>query len=299
MTTGTRTSNWARWGPDDQAGTGNLFTPEVVRQAVGLVTEGRVLSLAVPIRASKLPQFAGRPPVIHTMRWDAGDFWAAGVDADSTKSADDYIFTPVHGTTHVDALAHAWYGEELYNGVSQKLVRSGGARRLGAEHLRPMVGRGVLLDAVRFLDAPPAPGDPITRTDVEQILDAQGVTLQPGDIVLVRTGWLKTWQAASAADKPGLVDLEQGLHADTVDLFVEADTAAVGTDNVTLEVWPDPEGRNTPFHRRMIRDYGVYLMELLDLEALAESGRFEFLFVGAPLPISGGTGSPLNPLAVL
>jgi kynurenine formamidase len=297
MTTETRNSNWTRWGPDDQAGTGNLFTPEAVVKAARFVTEGRVLPLAVPIRAAKLPQFAGRPPVIHTMRWDAGDFWAAEVDEDKTKSADDYIFTPVHGTTHVDALAHAWYGEQLYNGISQKVVRSSGARKLGAEHLRPMVGRGVLLDAVRFLDPAPAPGDPIAREDVERILEAQRVTLEPGDIVVVRTGWLKEWRAAD--DKQALVDKEQGLHADTVDLFAEADTAAIGTDNMTLEVWPDPEGRGIPFHRRMIRDYGVYLMELLDLEALAESGRFEFLFVGAPLPIVGGTGSPLTPLAVL
>jgi kynurenine formamidase len=96
-----------------------------------------------------------------------------------------------------------------------------------------------------------------------------------------------------------VVERGQGLAEDTADLWISADVVGIGTDSCTLEVWPHPEGKHVPLHKRLIRDYGAYLMELLDLEGLAASGRFEFLFVGAALPIVGGTGSPMNPLAIL
>ncbi|HEY5332727.1 MAG TPA: cyclase family protein [Solirubrobacterales bacterium] len=290
-------SNWGRWGEDDQSGAGNLLTPAVVRAAAESVSEGRVISLALPIDARLLPQFAGRPSVIHTLRLDAGDYLAGARALDDVKSSDDHLFLSLHGVTHVDALAHTWYGDHLYNGFPQAQVRSSGARSLGAEQIAPMVTRGVLVDCVSFLPSPPRPGDSISRGDIETVLEAEGVELRSGDVVLVRTGWLRDWRAASLSDD--LVEHEQGLAADTAGLWIENDVVGIGTDNCTLEVWPHPEGKHIPLHRVLIRDYGMYLMELLDLEELAARGRFEFLFVGAPLPVVGGTGSPLNPLAVL
>jgi kynurenine formamidase len=290
-------SNWGRWGEDDQVGAGNLLTPDVVRAATGSMVEGRVLSLALPIDARHLPALMGRPSVVHTLRLDAGDYLAGARALDDVKSSDDHLFLSLHGVTHVDGLVHTWYGEHLYNGFPEGHVRSSGARRLGAENLAPMVTRGVLVDCVSFLPSPPRPGDPISRADIETVLEAEGVELRPGDVVLVRTGWLRDWR--EAGESADLVDREQGLATDTAELWIENDIVGIGTDNCTLEVWPHPQGRHVPLHRILIRDYGMYLMEMLDLEELAASGRFEFLFVGAPLPVVGGTGSPLNPLAVL
>lgn len=297
-----RKNNWNRWGEEEQVGTANLIGPDRVLSVLSLVTEGRTLSLALPVKQHGIPVFGGRAPAVHSMRWDGGDYAAGGKAPGGAKSSDDYIFMGCHAGTHIDGLAHAWEGTELYNGFPEGSVRSTGAHKLGIENLQCLVTRGVLLDAVALLGDDLRPGYSISVRDVEAMLKRQNVQLEAGDVVLVRTGWLKNW-LDSPDDRDALLHSQQGVAKETIDIWVEADVTGIGADNFAVEAWPDSDGQQIPFHRRAIRDYGMYLLELVDLDALAVElaalGRSEFMFMAAPLPIKGGTGSPLNPLALL
>lgn len=290
--------NWNRWGRNDQRGMANLLTPESILNSLSLAETGRVVRLGLKVQQNDVPVFGGRAPIVHTMRWDGADFVAGAHAASGAKSSDDYLFMGCHSGTHIDALAHAWDGDELYNGVPQTEIRSTGAKRLGIEHLGHLIARGVLIDCVTHLDRNLEPGEAISKDDLETVLDRQGVELAAGDVVVVRTGWLEAW-LNDRGQRSQLLERQQGLSVDTVGLFAASDTVAVGADNFAVEVWPSPDGDMIPFHRRMIRDYGVYLIEVLDLEELANEQQYEFTFIAAPLPIRGGTGSPINPLAVL
>jgi len=287
-------SNWGRWGPDDERGALNLLTPDTVVDAARLVRDGRVFALGLPVQPRGVPMTPHRPAIVHLMARDGGDYAAGAVAPDDIGTADDYLALPVHGTTHVDALCHLWYGGQLYNGYSPTEVRSSGASKLGIDKIPPIVARGVLLDVaglhgVDHLEA----GHPIGPDELDAAAAAQDVEVRPGDVLLVRTGWLKVFDS-----DPDLYHrLQPGITIDAVPWIVARDVVAVGSDNSAVERFPAPSG-NVPVHRRLLRDYGVHLMELMMLDALAAAGAHEFLFVASPLRITRGAGSPLNPIAI-
>ena len=128
-----------------------------------------------------------------------------------------------------------------------------------------------------------------------QAAEAASVAVDPGDAVLIRTGW----QEACAGSPDVSFDEEPGIDVEAALWLAEAGAAMVGADNFAIEAIPFPPGTVFPVHQRLIRDFGVPLLEGLVLQPLAEQGRGQFLFVAAPLPVVGGTGSPLAPLAVL
>jgi kynurenine formamidase len=153
----------------------------------------------------------------------------------------------------------------------------------------------VLLDIVRLRGAAAASGDSIGRGEIEAAMRQAGVSLRGGDAVLIRTGWLETQDMSAAIDfnrEPG-IDVEAALY------LAESGVAMVGADNFAIEVLPFPTGTVFPVHQRLIRDYGVPLLEGLVLRELGELGATEFLFAATPLPIVGATGSPIAPVAVL
>lgn len=291
-----RAKNWGRWGEADERGAANLLTDEVVRGAAGRVRNGRVFSLAIEIKDRAVPVGPGRPMPQHYMRIDGGDY-AAGVARHSGfQSVDDVIMLPTHGTTHMDALAHIADESLLYNGYPLSGVRSNGAKKLGIDKTPPLVGPGVLLDLCRFKDITPLPGGTvITAADLEACAARQGVAVEPGAIVLLRTGWLATFATAGSE---AFFRSEPGIGMDAAAWLAERDVVAIGADNYAVEVIPTQDGRAAPVHRFLIRDCGIYLMELFDLEELAAAQAYEFLFVAAPLRIVGGVGSPLNPVAI-
>jgi kynurenine formamidase len=232
---------------------------------------------------------------MHLMARDGGDYAAGAIAPDDVGVADDYLTLATHGTTHVDALSHIWYGGSLYNGFSSNEVRSSGAARNGIDKIPPIVGRGVLLDVAALhgrehLES----GHAIEPDELDACARRQNLAVGAGDIVLVRTGWFLVF----ASDREIYEGPQPGLSRTTVPWFVDRDIAAVGADNYAVEVFPDPDGRNVPVHLSLIRDYGVHLLELLVLEELAAASVSEFLFVAAPLRIKRGVGSPLNPLAI-
>jgi kynurenine formamidase len=225
------------------------------------------------------------------MNRHAGDYLRR-TSAPRAQFADDSISLAVHAGTHVDALAHLWYGEELYNGFPRESVTPEGARHCGAERLGPLVGRGVLLD---FAEEGPLEEDrAITGAELEQRAEAQGVEVGAGDVVLLRTGW---WTAH--AGRPGQTfEREPGPDLDAGCWLAERDVAVVGADNFAFEAMPNGLHSVFAVHELLLRDCGIPILEGLALDDLANERVYEFLFVAAPLQLVGATGSPVNPLAI-
>lgn len=286
---------WGRWGAEDERGALNLIGPDQVRRATALVRTGRPISLAQPL-SDGTPVPPHRHRMMHFMGRDGGDYAAGARRPGGFQFAEDTVVLPLHLGTHIDALCHAWYDDELYNGFSCNAVRStSGAGRCGVERFPPIVTRGVLVDLVGLNGGPLGHSESVGRDRVEAALAKAGLAIEPGDAVLIRTGWLESQARGTAPD----FNREPGIDVAAALFLTEAGAAVIGADNFAVEVLPFPDGTVFPVHQRLIRDFGIPLLEGLVLQPLAEAGATAFLFVAAPLPITGGTGSPINPVAVL
>jgi len=278
-------TNWGRWGDDDERGAANLLTNERVLEACGTPSTGRVYNLGIELRPGS-PVAGNRISPVHLMSSDGGDYAALG--RDDWGSADDYLFLAAGGTSHIDALSHVWSGGTLYNGFSYKEVRSSGAAKCGIEKTGGLVTRAILLDVAEL----PLEDGSIRSADIEAYLERVNVTPQPGDALLFRTGWM---EAALAGDLEGrsfpTLDLEAARW------IADNDIALVGADNPAVEK-TGVRGELPPLHGILIRDLGVYIVEMLDLSAPARDGVVSGLFVLAPLLISRGVNSPVNPLLI-
>lgn len=280
-------SNWGRWGADDERGTLNLLTPEHVAHAAGLVKRGKVYSLAMPL-AGDGPQW----PTRHKT-WKVTTF---GVYPNGRGSADDVVTMHSHSGTHMDALCHIWYDDQLYNGYpAPQHITSTGATRNAIDRVPFIVGRGVLLDMARFkqrehLQAAEA----ITAADLDACARAQGVEIRAGDILLLRTGWIQLFPQ----DRELFYSGEPGIDTSTLSWLKAHDIVAVAADNHAVEVMSQVPPPDLPVHKAAIRDLGLYLVEYLNLEELAADRVYESLVIIAPLPLIGGIGSPVNPIAI-
>jgi kynurenine formamidase len=293
--------NWGRWGGTDERGAANFAESDAVLRGASLVRRGVTYSLALPIRRNGVPVHPIRFPAMHFMTLDGGDF-AAGVriGEGEYQAADDYIVMGCHSGTHVDALSHVWYDDTLYNGFPASTVRSYGATRCGIEKLGSIVTRGVLLDvaAHQGVDHLVA-GTVVTPRMLEECAQSSDIQIEPGDAVLIRTGWLSVF----ATDPDLFNTASPGIGIEAARWLSERHIALVGSDNHAVEVSTGHERyeNDSPApvcHKHLIRDCGTYILELLDLEQLSRDGVNQFLFVLAPLPIVGGVGSPVNPVAI-
>ncbi len=305
----TEPNNWGRFGPDDQRGTLNLLTPATVLAALASAATGQVISLAMPIRGATssaapttVPHLRGRPLPQHFMSVDGGDY-AAGTRpvGAGLRLADDAVIVTHHGTTtHMDALCHMWSGEELYNGHPAARVRSYGATRCGIETVGGVVARAVLFDVPRHLGLDHLPVDfRVSAGLLREIHD----DVRPGDVAVVRTGWPLVWDSSPEEYWSG----QPGLSAGAGRWLASRDVAVVASDNAAIgglnaRQLAD-EGLEDDLHMILLWRHGVHLAEMLWLEELgtacADRAGGDFVFVAAPLRIEGGTGSPINPLAIL
>jgi kynurenine formamidase len=317
-----RVSNWGRWGEDDEAGTLNFITAEKVAATSGLVRSGKIFPLGVEF-GSGGPQgdFLYRQNPVHLMTVDGGDadeFIANGLAWDENPTAkqlaehlsaspmrfnDDMIIMPLQAATQWDALSHVYYEEKLYNGFPSASVSSQGASRCGicAAIGKGVVSRGVLLDVVRHrgkeicLDAEKT----VTPEELDAVAEAQGVTIETGDVVIVHTGWWTEFRRTGNRSAP-----VAGLDWRCAEWLHAKEAAAVASDNVAVEhlLTMDVEGMFLPFHCLCLRDMGLILGEFWNLTALAadcaEDGVFEFQSVAPPLNVTGAVGSPVNPIAI-
>jgi kynurenine formamidase len=221
--------------------------------------------------------------------------------------ATDFIATPVHGNsqTHLDAPCHVAYRGQLYNGVPGDTVDLAGARALSIMvYTTGIVGRGVLLDIPRLRGLEwLEPGDAVTAEELIAAEDAEGVELGEGDIMVFRTGHHRRRVDLGPWDSSDVGGGRAGLDIAAVDLLHDRHVAAFLPDG-DGETIPSPvAGVSRPIHALQLSAMGMAACDNLDLEALAKAcaqrKRYEFLAVMCPLGISGGTGSPLNPVAIL
>jgi kynurenine formamidase len=286
---------WQRWGEDDERGALNHIGSVQVQGAAALVRSGRVLGLAQPL-SPRTPVPRHRAGIQHFMGRDGGDYAAGARRPGGFQFAEDTVVLPLHIGTHIDALCHAWYDDALYNGFPGSGTRStSGATRCGIDKMGPVVGRGVLLDVASVDGDPLRDGVAIGPRDLEQAAKRAGVAVGKGDIVLIRTGWAEDQGRADNVSFEG----EPGLDVGAALWLAEREIAVLGADNFAVEVIPFVQGTVFPVHQRLIRDFGMPLIEGLLLHELATTGCHEFLFVASPLPVVGGTGSPINPIAIL
>jgi kynurenine formamidase len=293
----TERGTWGRWGKDDERGALNLLDALAVRRGMEAARRAQVLSLGLPVQARQVPVVPPRPPVLHTMLVDGADFEAGARRADNGfQFADDHLSMACHSGTHIDALSHVARDGLMYNGIPASEVRSmTGARRLGIDKVGGIVCRGVLIDIQGAVNRPLEAGRAITVKDLERVLARSALQLQEGDAVLIRTGWLSRFDEHDRTWYEG----EPGIDVEAARWLADQGVVLVGADNFAVEVVPAPSGEVLPVHLTLLRERGVYLLELVDLEPLVAAGAWTFTFVLAPLRITGGVGSPVNPLAIV
>jgi len=285
------------WGPDDRRGALNYITPARVLAAAGEVRLGRTVTLEAPIESKAAPD--NPEPAVHEMV-------ATGDQADPAglTFARDRLSMSVHGNadSHIDALSHVMYRARLYNGVPADTVTAAGAAELSIELAsNGIVGRGVLLDiprlrGVRWLE----PGDHVTAGDLTQAEAAQGVRVGEGDLLFVRVGHRERRNAMGPWDSAAT---RAGMHPTALEFVAERKVAVLGSDSNNDTSPTAAEGVDFPVHVLAINAMGLHLLDWLQFDDLvplcAEAGRWSFCCVIAPLRLVRGTGSPVNPIAIL
>ena len=281
----TELSNWGRWGRGDQLGALNLITPAKRVEAAKLVKTGVSVSLAHNYSVN--PDLGLPPPFDQ--------------EISMLNTPGEYVMERVsfsyHGGihSHLDALCHVLWQGEMYNGFSKSDVNEDGCQKLGIANVKQgILTRGILMDIPRLkgVDYLP-PGTAVYIEDLEAWEEQTGVRVSPGDVIFVRTGrWATPGSAGSGS---------AGLHASVAPWLRERDVAIVGGDYANDAIPSGVQGVFLPIHQLTIVAMGVRLFDNLDLEALAEEavrqGRWEFMLSASPIPVEGGVGSPMNPIA--
>ncbi|MEU6115633.1 cyclase family protein [Streptomyces sp. NPDC047117] len=299
-----RVNNWGRWGPDDEQGTLNLITADVVRAAAASVVSGLRIPLALPLQQDGVQTGAipGRVNPLHTMVAVNHEMFGP----DTVATSDDVVTMGLQAATHWDGLTHVSHSGRLYNGRPATAVTAhAGATALGIEKVPPVVSRGVLLDVARVRDGggdrPLDGAHAVTPEDLAAAEELAGTTVRAGDVVLVRTGQIRRYLAG---DKQGYAFPSPGLSVRTPEWFHARDVAAVATDTLTFEIFP-PEIENLwmPVHALHLVEMGMLQGQNWNLEELsaacATEGRHTFLLSAVAEPFTGGAGAPVAPVAVL
>nr|WP_241023880.1 cyclase family protein [Burkholderia sp. Ac-20365] len=301
-------TNWGRWGEDDEIGALNYLQPAQVLRGIQSVRKGKTFTLQVEIGHEKgEPLFPGRRPSMRMNVLDKGHYLAGKAHFDgNVEYADDVIFMHVQGSTQCDALGHVWYDDKLWNGYDA-LSTIGGLSKasiLPIAH-RGIVGRAVLIDMARFRGKRVLEkGETFDHLDLMEAARAQGVTIEPRDILVIRTGLIGSFYERDSNEfyedfiEPGLT-----FSRELVNWFHEMEIPCLVTDTMGNEVTVDPvSGVMIPLHNALMRNLGVVFTEVVLLDELAEDcaqdGQWSFFYAAAPLKIVGGTGAPVNPVVV-
>jgi len=265
-----------------------------------LIREHRLYDLAHSYFPG-MPHFPTHPPFVFGLTRKHGDMMLEG----GVSSSADSIALGGHVGTHIDALCHFSYDGKLHGGVDAKAVQSdsGGFSELGVDTIAPILRHGVLLDIAAQMNMDALPTDfSITADHLDTALETAKVAIDPGDVVLLRTGWARYFtnfaqfvtggegdpQARHAAAGPGPeIDAARWLSKRRV--------FAAGSDTIAFEKVP---AASMPVHVHLLVESGIHIVEALNLENLARDRIREFVFIAAPLKIRGGTGSPIRPLAL-
>ncbi len=282
-------SNWGRWGEDDQIGAANLITPAKRLQAAALIQTGEAVSLGHDV-ADDLGSDPNRPFGLNMI---------ISFDPDRIR---DRLDIDYHGGffTHLDAVCHVVYDGKIYNGHDMRqTVTNDGCEHLGITGLKNgAVTKAVLIDVPRLRGVPYLEaGTRVYREDIEEWEKQTGATVEPGDILLIRTGrWARR---GSDGDGGGG---NAGMDASFLPFLAERDVALFGSDTAHEVRDNIPGYEVTVIHKFTVVARGMNLFDNLDLEEAAETAarlnRWEFLFMASPVRVPKGTGSPINPIAI-
>lgn len=293
--------NWGRWGDDDEIGTLNFITDDVVQAAAQEIKTGKRFALGIPMdeNGPQTGAVPGRENPKHEMFMV--DVALMGDPSDFTTS-DDRIVTGLQACTHWDALAHVSYEGKLYNGVPSNVITDAGASRMGIDKIATIVSRGVLLDVARAHGVDEVEGGhAITGDDLDAAAALGKVDVRSGDIVLLRTGRMR--QFLEGGRDPYNAIPAAGPSLQSVEWFHDHEVAAVATDNLIFEVYPsEREDAMLAVHLLHLVDMGLTQGQNWNLEALAadcaEDGRYTCFLDASPMPVTGAVGSPVNPIAI-
>ncbi|KPF72328.1 MAG: cyclase family protein [Blastomonas fulva] len=301
--------NWGKWGPDDEVGSLNYLTSVEVMRGMAAVRQGRVFTLQVQMgNPQGDPLWPGRRPAQRVNVLDHGHFMCGKGPKfpGNMEYCDDMMVMYLQGSTQYDALGHVWYDDQIYNGYDA-MTTIGGTAKAGVLPIaeRGIVGRAVLIDMARFrgkdcLDK----GETFDHNDLCAAAEAQGVTIEKRDILIIRTGWIGSFYKRGADDfykdfiEPGLT-----YSPELVRWFYEMEIPNLVTDTIANEVTIDPvSGVALPLHSALMRNLGVAFTEIILPDALADDcaadGQWSFLYVAAPLKVVDGSGAPVNPVVI-
>jgi kynurenine formamidase len=300
--------NWGKWGDEDQVGALNYLTPERVAAGVAAARQGKVFTLQTKMADGREPLTPGRAPTHRFNTVDRAHYAAGKVQTPpgGVEYADDMMTIALHGTTHVDGLAHAWLDGKTWNGYdAETTIGSMAIGSVAPIAERGIVGKAVLLDIARLrgkesLDEQ----ETFSHHELEAAAVTQGVEIEPRTIIVVRTGWLERYSREDV-ESPAVGSIEPGLTLsdELVEWFDRMEVPALVSDTMGNEVTFDPVTNIfLPLHAALMRNLGIALLETASLRELAldcaEDGQWDFLFSAAPLRVHGATGAPVNPVAI-
>jgi kynurenine formamidase len=288
----------SEWGADDQRGAANRLIAKKVLEAKELIREGKTYqlgrvyehgmpipgkrhySLTIPGLPTGTPSAGSKNKVVHNDELVSGEIGQIGTQFD--------------GLGHIGIRIGS--DDVFYNG--NKLAEFGdtyGLKKLGVENVGPIFTRGLLIDVAGQKGRPLPVGHVITADDLQKSLRDAKLTLRPGDAVLIHTGHGQLWMKDNKTYGEG----EPGIGLEAARWLAEQKISLVGSDNWAIEVVPS-EDAERPFdvHPLLLARHGIYLLENLDLQSLADDKTYEFAFVFSPLRLKGATGSPGNPIAI-
>lgn len=300
--------NWGKWGPDDEVGALNYIDPAQILKGVATISQGKTFTLQTPIGHPKgEPMYPGRRPSLRVNVLDKGHYLAGKAHFQgNVEYVDDVIFMQLQGSTQYDALGHVWYDDQLWNGYDA-LSTIGGMSKASILPIaeRGVAGRAVLIDMARYRGkAVMDKGEGFDHHDLMAAAQTQGVSIEPRDILIIRTGWVGSFYHRDPDefyrdyDEPGLV-----FSRELVEWFHDMQIPNLVTDTMSNEVAFHAEsGVMIPLHNALMRNLGVVFTEVVLLDTLAEDcaadGQWQFFYTAAPLKVVGGSGAPVNPLVI-
>lgn len=262
---------------------------------LSLIRGARTIQLDHPLQKG-MPIYPTHPPFHITLNNRHGDIHRGC----GFSSSNELIITSTHTSTHIDALSHVSENGKLYGGVDAAEAQTGTQlfKEHGVENIAPIFRRGVLLDIAKAKNVDVlAPAEEVTVADLELAQKQANIAINPGDVILLRTGWTVYWTNAKkylGLDSKGT----PGVAASGAEWLAAKKPFAVGNDTAGFEQIVQTD-ITMDAHRILLAQHGIHIIENLDLEELAQCGRADFAFVTLPLRIKGATGSPLRPVALV
>ena len=281
----------SKWGAADQRGAANHMKPETVLRAARLIRTGQVFELGRRLEAS-MPLQATRTFELHTKRTTMSP------ESNRRGSNEEIVLAEIGQVgTQFDGFAHQTIGGSLYNCVKvDEVATRNGFTKMGIENVGAIMTRGVLIDVAALKGVETLPDTyEITVADLQEALVRQRLTLQPGDAVIVHTGWGRLW----GRENGRYMKTNPGLGAGAAEWIARQDPILIGADNAPINVTPSPDPQlSNPVHQIALVVNGVFLLENLSLAELSDQRVYEFALIVEPLKLAGGTGSTVAPIAI-